>query len=190
MGDRLLVVMFAHKWATIGLIAALTLFVLSIKKFFDEVSDTLERAASARQQRAQLERSFDNMNELNRVVAAELEPLSEVARRRLLDRAEPGADRQVASAFERLDRLIDTFSKDLHQPWVRAIVDGYHVRVRELMARQEQKSESPEVLVDIRGEIHNSALADLKLRRSRDGRYLVRYPRDAQGQPFQLPWSA
>lgn len=187
MGDRLLVVLLEHPWFTVGMIALLTVFVLSIKKVFETVTPDLESMTKGRRERErQLTKALEIIQQKNLQVAAELLKLTELARLQLLDRAKPGAEREVEDAFARLERLVDTCEEAKHQPWVRAVVHAYRAKVRGLMARHAQGTESNGVLIEVLEEVHGKAVSDLQMRRTRDGRFKAFFPVDAEGKPFRL----
>ena len=95
------------------------------------------------------------------------------------------AQTEVQDIFAKIDLVIGTFHNEF-QPWVRAIVDAYRVRVRHLMTRAAAKSEDPEVLVEALLDVHNMSVANLEMRRRKDGRFVVKFPRDEKGDPFRL----
>lgn len=187
MGDRVLVVLLEHPWFVVGMIALVTIFVLSIKKVFEDVTAGIDGAENTRRRRQeQLDKALEMFRERNQRVTDELLTLTDLARQQLLGRTNAEAEQEVSEAFARLGRLIDTFDKDQHQPWVRAVVDNYRASVRTLMQRHERKSESPVTLIEVLEDLHKKAVSDLQLRKTRDGRYKVFFPSDAEGKPFRL----
>lgn len=187
MGERLFVALFKYPWMTVLLIVAITWLVLSAKKLFEMFTsdiDVLANAGPAR--RAKLDKALEIIRERNHRVTDELLKLTDLARQQLLGRASPEVGTEVGEIVARLDRLIDTFDKERHQPWVRAVVDNYRARVAALMRRHIQQSESPEVLVEALEELHKETVSDLQMRRTRDGRYKVFFPTDGEGRPFRL----
>lgn len=187
MGERLFIALFKYPWMTVLLFVGITALVASTKKLFEMFTSDVDALASAGpERRAKLDKALEIIRERNQRVTDELLALTDLARRQLLGRADPEVGSEVGDIVARLDRLIDTFDKDRHQPWVRAVVDNYRASVSALMQRHIQQNESPEVLVEALEEIHRKAVSDLQLRWSKDGKVKVMYPTDAEGRPFRL----
>lgn len=100
--------------------------LLTVKKLVDLFASDIDAAATSKQQqKEQFDQALQVIRKQNLRVTEELLQLTDLAHFELMGSAALESGHDVASAFARLDGLIDTFGNTGHQPWARAVIVAY-----------------------------------------------------------------
>ena len=149
------------------------------------VEVVVEDIRTARQARAEDQNLLAEVEVLNQEIIEQIQELTALARRQLAGETIAGEAESVREGFERIEEVVEEYSKSHLRTWVKAVTDRYRFTVRRLVESIDN-GEDPVIAAEVLEDTHRMTVVDLQVKQMRDGRAVIRFPRNPDGTPFDL----